>query len=79
MERSVADLTNNIDNGTLADAQQVFNDIMDLKAGEALDSYRQQVAANMFGGEQDFDDEESDDDSDEDSVEDFSGEEDEDI
>ena len=79
MDKSaLTDLINNIDSGTLADAEQVFNDIMDLKAGEALDSYRQQVAASMFGSENSYEDEESDyeDSDDEDSLEDFSGEED---
>lgn len=50
MTISVADLINNIENGTLADAEQVFNDIMDLKAGQALDAYRQHVASDMFNG-----------------------------
>ena len=38
MENSVTDLINNIESGTLADAEQVFNDIMDIKAGTALDA-----------------------------------------
>jgi hypothetical protein len=46
MTQSVADLINNIENGTLADAEQVFNDIMDLKAGAALDAHRENVASN---------------------------------
>jgi hypothetical protein len=77
MTDSIKDLINNIDNGSLADAEQIFNDIMDIKAGEALDAYRQQVASNMFGGEE-IDDQA--DDSDDDFVEDdFSGDEDEDV
>ena len=64
MTISVADLINNIENGTLADAEQVFNDIMDLKAGEALDTYRQSVAAGMFNNPEDdsFDDNQVDED-----------------
>lgn len=79
MTHSVADLINNIENGTLADAEQVFNDIMDLKAGAALDAYRQQVATNMFGDPEQLEDEESDNDFDDESEEDFSGEDDADI
>lgn len=79
MTHSVADLINNIENGTLADAEQVFNDIMDLKAGNVLDAHRQQVAANMFGGPEELEDEESDNDFDDESDEDFSGEEDADV
>lgn len=79
MTHSVADLINNIENGTLADAEQVFNDIMDLKAGAALDAYRQQVATNMFGDPEELEDEESDNDFDDESEEDFSGEDDADV
>jgi hypothetical protein len=63
MTINVADLINNIENGTLADAEQVFNDIMDLKAGSALDAYRQNVASDMFNEpeEEDSSGEEQDD------------------
>ena len=44
----ISDLINNIENGTFADAEQVFNDIMDLKAGEHLDQMRQDMAAGIF-------------------------------
>ena len=45
---NISDLINNIENGTFADAEQVFNDIMDLKAGEHLDQMRQDMAAGIF-------------------------------
>lgn len=45
---NISDLINNIENGTFADAEQVFNDIMDLKAGEHLDQMRRDMAANVF-------------------------------
>lgn len=45
---NISDLINNIENGTFADAEQVFNDIMDLKAGEHLDQMRQDMAAGVF-------------------------------
>ena len=51
MENNVTDLINNIESGTLADAEQVFNDLMDMKAGNALDAYRQQIAMNVFNGQ----------------------------
>ena len=80
MTISVADLINNIENGTLADAEQVFNDIMDVKAGNALDAYRQEIATNIFnGGEDDLDDEAFEDDSEDDTLEDISGEDDAEI
>lgn len=82
MSDSIKNLINNIDNGSLADAEEIFNNIMDLKAGEALDAYRQHVATNMFGGEEvdEYEDEDAADDSEEDSIEDdFSGDEDEDV
>lgn len=78
MTISVADLINNIENGTLADAEQVFKDIMDVKAGNALDAYRQEIAANVFNNPEDLDDE-SEYDSDDESEEDFSGEDDAEI
>jgi len=59
MENSnISDLINNIESGTFADAEQVFNDIMDLKAGEHLDQMRQDMASNVFNDtpdEEDFD------------------------
>lgn len=76
MSNGVADLINNIENGTLADAEQVFNDIMDIKAGNALDAYRQQIAANVFNDPEEVDSEEFDNDFDDESDEDFSGEDD---
>ena len=80
MTISVADLINNIENGTLADAEQVFNDIMDVKAGNALDAYRQEITTNIFnGGEDDLDDEAFEDDSEDDTLEDISGEDDAEI
>lgn len=48
MDKSLKDLINNIDSGTLADAEEIFNNIMDIRAGEALDTYRQQIANNIF-------------------------------
>ena len=44
----ISDLINNIENGTFADAEEVFNNIMDLKAGEHLDQMRQDMAAGIF-------------------------------
>ena len=79
MNNGVADLINNIENGTLADAEQVFNDLMDIKAGNALDAYRQQIAANVFNGPEDVDSEEFDNDFEDESEEDFSGEDDAEI
>jgi hypothetical protein len=76
MENSVTDLINNIESDTLADAEQVFNDIMDIKAGTALDAYRQQIAMNVFNGQESEPEEESDTDVEDESEEDFTGEED---
>jgi hypothetical protein len=76
MENNVADLINNIESGTLADAEQVFNDLMDMKAGNALDAYRQQIAMNVFNGQESEPEEESDADIEDESEEDFTGEED---
>jgi hypothetical protein len=76
MENNVADLINNIENGTLADAEQVFNDLMDIKAGAALDAYRQQIAMNVFNGQESEPEEESDTDVEDESEEDFTGEDD---
>ena len=76
MENSVTDLINNIESGTLADAEQVFNDIMDIKAGTALDAYRQQIAMNVFNGQESEPEEESDIDIEDESEEDFTGEDD---
>ena len=45
---NISELINNIENGTFADAEQVFNDIMDLKAGEHLDQMRQDMANGIF-------------------------------
>ena len=80
MTISVADLINNIENGTLADAEQVFKDIMDVKAGNALNTYRQEIATNIFnGGEEDLGVEDSDEDFDDESLDDISGEDDAEI
>ena len=76
MDNSVADLINNIESGTLADAEQVFNDLMDIKAGTALDAYRQQIAMNVFNGQESEPEEDFDTDFEDESDEDFSGEED---
>ena len=76
MNDSVADLINNIESGTLADAEQVFNDIMDIKAGTALDAYRQKIAMNVFNGQESEPEEDFDTDFEDESDEDFSGEED---
>ncbi len=77
MENNVADLINSIESGTLADAEQVFNDIMDIKAGTALDAYRQQIAMNVFNGQEESEpEEESDTDIEDESEEDFTGEDD---
>lgn len=79
MDKSVADLINNIDNGTLADAEEIFKNIMDVRAGTALDNYRQQVADNIFNGsDEDFDDDEENFD-DQDELEDLGDDEDADI
>lgn len=62
MDKSVADLINNIDSGTLADAEEIFKNIMDVRAGNALDVYRQQIANNIFNdAEEDYEEFESDD------------------
>ena len=76
MNDSVADLINNIESGTLADAEQVFNDLMDIKAGTALDAYRQQIAMNVFNGQESEPEEDFDTDFEDESDEDFTGEED---
>jgi hypothetical protein len=76
MENSVTDLINNIESGTLADAEQVFNDIMDIKAGTALDAYRQQIAMNVFNGQESEPEEDFDTDVEDESEEDFTGEDD---
>jgi hypothetical protein len=76
MENNVTDLINNIENGTLADAEQVFNDIMDIKAGTALDAYRQQIAMNVFNGQESEPEEDFDTDVEDESEEDFTGEDD---
>jgi hypothetical protein len=76
MENNVTDLINNIESGTLADAEQVFNDIMDIKAGTALDAYRQQIAMNVFNGQESEPEEDFDTDVEDESEEDFTGEDD---
>jgi len=76
MENNVADLINNIENGTLADAEQVFNDLMDIKAGTALDAYRQQIAMNVFNDQESEPEEDFDTDVEDESEEDFTGEDD---
>jgi hypothetical protein len=76
MENNVADLINNIESGTLADAEQVFNGLMDIKAGAALDAYREQIAMNVFNGQESEPEEESDTDIEDESEEDFTGEDD---
>lgn len=76
MENSVADLINNIESGTLADAEQVFNGLMDIKAGTALDAYRQQIAMNVFNGQESEPEEEFDTAVEDESEEDFTGEDD---
>jgi hypothetical protein len=45
---NISDLINNIESGTFADAEQVFNDIMDLKAGEIVNARREEMAAGTF-------------------------------
>jgi hypothetical protein len=81
MTISVADLINNIENGTLSDAEQVFNDIMDLKAGQAIDAYREKIASDVFGDSQEFEVEDSDEnfEDEQDLEDDFAGDEDEDV
>ena len=76
MENNVADLINNIESGTLADAEQVFNDLMDMKAGAALDAYREQIAMNVFNGQETDPEDDSDADFDDESEEDYTGEDD---
>ena len=76
MENNVTDLINNIESGTLADAEQVFNDLMDIKAGQALDAYRQQIAMNVFNGQESEPEEDFDTDVEDESEEDFTGEDD---
>lgn len=64
MDKSVADLINSIDSGALADAEEMMKNIMDIRAGEALDAYRQQVANNIFNDPEEdyeeYDDEDTD-------------------
>jgi hypothetical protein len=76
MENNVADLINNIESGTLANAEQVFNDLMDMKAGAALDAYREQIAMNVFNGQESEPEEDFDTDVEDESEEDFTGEDD---
>jgi len=76
MENNVADLINNIESGTLADAEQVFNDLMDIKAGAALDAYREQIAMNVFNGQESDPEDDSDTDFYDESEEDYTGEDD---
>ena len=76
MENNVTDLINNIESGTLADAEQVFNGLMDIKAGTALDAYRQQIAMNVFNGQESEPEEDFDTDVEDESEEDFTGEDD---
>jgi len=76
MENNVTDLINSIESGTLADAEQVFNDLMDIKAGQALDAYRQQIAMNVFNGQESEPEEDFDTDVEDESEEDFTGEDD---
>ena len=53
---NISDLINNIENGTFADAEEVFNHIMDLKAGEHLDQMRQDMANSVFNDSPEEDD-----------------------
>lgn len=53
MENTIKDLINNIDSGSLADAEEIFRNIMDIRAGESLEAYRQQVANGIFNDEDD--------------------------
>lgn len=76
MDDSVTNLINNIDSGTLADAEKVFNDIMDIKAGNAIDAYRQVIAGNVFNDQETESDEDLDTDIQDEAEEDFTGEED---
>ena len=76
MENNVADIINNIESGTLANAEQVFNDLMDMKAGAALDAYREQIAMNVFNGQESEPEEDFDTDVEDESEEDFTGEDD---
>lgn len=76
MDDSVTNLINNIDSGTLADAEKVFNDIMDIKAGNAIDAYRQVIAGNVFNNQETESDEDLDTDIQDEAEEDFTGEED---
>jgi hypothetical protein len=74
METNVTDLINSIESGTLADAEQVFNGIMDIKAGQALDAYRAVISGRVFNDQEP--EAESDTDVADESEEDFTGEED---
>lgn len=76
METNVADLINNIESGTLADAEQVFNDIMDIKAGQALDAYRAVISGRVFNDQEPEPEAESETDVEDESEEDFTGEDD---
>ena len=78
MENNVADLINSIESGTLADAEQVFNDIMDIKAGTALDAYRAVISGKVFNDQEPEPEPEDDSDADfdDESEEDFTGEDD---
>jgi hypothetical protein len=45
---AITDLINNIENGTLAYSEQVYNDILDLKAVEIVNARREEMAAGAF-------------------------------
>ena len=76
MENNVTDLINNIESGTLADAEQVFNDIMDIKVGQALDAYRAVISGKVFNDQDPEPEDDSDVDSQDEPEEDFTGEDD---
>jgi hypothetical protein len=46
--QAIETLINNIENSTLNDAEEIFNDIMDLKAGETISARREEIAAGVF-------------------------------
>lgn len=60
MDNNISDMINSIESGTFADAEKIFNDVMDLKVGQQLDQMRQDMAATIFGDESETMDETDD-------------------
>lgn len=55
MNDNIKNMINSIEDGTFADAERIFNDVMDLKAGQHLDQMRQDLAAGIFNDDTDAD------------------------